>query len=284
MTAFGTSNEPIGDLEPEPLELASWEMTLGELVLEELPSLGADALVRGLDSPSLRLLAGQTHYDSPLDSRDLFVTALGEMGIEELQEADAAWRLIRLTASRIVAGTIDPLTGSEYIWRRSLSVEPNGDLRIFAGISSALDDDGADQRLLAREAAAAAKEFLERASPRRWLRLRADVAREPLEWTDTNRQSHPEVNPSALEISPDLAREVEAWNADFGSTMSGWPKEGGFASTRAAEAFVEAGRVLVSRLQEELGEAFVVEYLPEAIRPPGLKKRPLVKRLRRMRR
>lgn len=70
---------------------------------------------------------------------------------------------------------------------------------------------------------------------------------------------------------------------DFGSTMSGWPKEGGFASTRAAEEFVEAGRVLVSRLQEELGEAFVVEYLPEPIRPPGLKMRPLVKRLRRTR-
>ena len=215
MTAFGRTNEPMSNLEPEPLELASWEMTLGELVLEELPNLGADALVRGLDSPSLRLLAGQTHYDSPLDSRDLFVAALDEMGIEELPEVDAAWRLIRLTAARIVAGTIDPLEGSDYIWRRSLSVEPNGDLRIFAGLASALDDDGADERLLAREIVAAAKEFLERTSPRRWLRLRADVARAPLEWTDTNRQSHPEVKPSALEISPDLAREVEAWNVDF---------------------------------------------------------------------
>src|SRR3954451_22552697 len=111
--------------EPEPLELASWQMALDELVLDQLPNLGADALVRGLDSPSLRLLAGQTHYDSPLDSRDLFVAALDEMGIEEPQESDAAWRLIRLTASRVVAGTIDPLAGSEYIWRRSLSVEPN---------------------------------------------------------------------------------------------------------------------------------------------------------------
>lgn len=270
----------MSNIEPEPLELASWQMALDELVLDELPSLGADALVRGLDSPSLRLLAGQTHYDSPLDSRDLFVAALDEMGVEVLAREDAAWRLIRLTAARIVAGTIDPWEGSDYIWRRSLSVEPNGDLRIFVGLSSAWDDYGADERLLAQEVVAAATEFLGHPAPRRWVRLRADLSREPLEWTDSNRDYHPEVSPADLEISLDLARAVGAWNADFGSTMRGWPKKGGFASARAAEAFVDAGRELVSRLQEELGEAFVVEYLPEPIRPPGVKLRPLVKRLR----
>ncbi|UFS59785.1 hypothetical protein [Subtercola endophyticus] len=71
--------------EDEPLELASWQMIVGILRSEDLPDLATDALVRGVDSPSLRVLAG-ADADDVRESRDLFVDALAELNISILDE------------------------------------------------------------------------------------------------------------------------------------------------------------------------------------------------------
>ncbi len=49
----------------DPLRLALLRLCTGELPAEELPDLAADALVRGIDVPALRELAGAppTEYD-----------------------------------------------------------------------------------------------------------------------------------------------------------------------------------------------------------------------------
>ena len=50
----------------------------------DLPEMATEALVRGIDSPSLRLLAGQPRNDVRY-SADLFLAALDELGIEVLE-------------------------------------------------------------------------------------------------------------------------------------------------------------------------------------------------------
>ena len=40
-----------------------------------------------------------------------------------------------------------------------------------------------------------------------------------------------------------------------------------------AESFVRSGEELVVQLQRELGDLWHVEYMPEPIRPPGLRLR-----------
>lgn len=61
--------------EADPLEVAAWRMAARSLASEDLPEIATEALVRGLDSPALRVLAGQSR-DDVRDSADLFRVAL----------------------------------------------------------------------------------------------------------------------------------------------------------------------------------------------------------------
>ena len=90
-------------------------MAAGRLASEDLPEIAVEALVRGLDSPALRILAGQARSDVR-DSADLFRVALDELGIE-LPDADRArWRLARCTAGDIVTGRIGAVCGANELW------------------------------------------------------------------------------------------------------------------------------------------------------------------------
>jgi hypothetical protein len=68
-------------------------------------------------------------------------------------------------------------------------------------------------------------------------------------------------NPGQVRDSQDLFREA------------GWPGSGGFTSQDHAESVVTRGQLLVVRLAAELGPGYFVEYMPEPIRPPGVKLR-----------
>ena len=82
-----------------------------------------------------------------------------------------------------------------------------------------------------------------------------------------------EVDPEALRLSDGLRSDLAQWKAHCESTLSGWPASGGFGSEHEAERFVAAGRRLVLQLQDELGASYHVEYMPEPIRPPGVRLR-----------
>jgi hypothetical protein len=253
----------------EPLEVAGWRLVTGDLRSEDLPELGTDALVRGLDSPALRLLAGQSPADVR-DSRDLFARALVELGID-LPEYDAAvWSLVRLTARDIVDGTVTPATGANEIWRRGYHrVAERGDLRIFVGLASRLDDHPEDRTAIELDILAGAKELLARPVPRRWIKLMAHVGCSPLTWTGGHEDV--EVDPADLPLRPGLVAHVRGWSAEHSALFDRWPDQGGFASEGHAEDFVGRGRELVDRLQMELGDRYHVKYVPEPIRPPGVK-------------
>lgn len=244
-------------------------MAAGGLRSEDLPGLATDALVRGIDSPALRMLAGQDASDVR-DSADLFRRVLTELNIS-LPDADQArWRLVRMTAQRIVDGRINAAAGASEIWSTGyLYVQDSGDLRIFVGLCSVLDDHPEDRAHIETKIMEAAEELLARPQPRRWIKLMAVAGRSPLSRTLGTDDS--EVDPKDLPISPALIADVERWAEDHHSLLARWPDAGGFHSHEHAREFVERGERLVTRLQTELGSGYCVEYMPEPILPPGMK-------------
>jgi hypothetical protein len=257
-------------MEADPLEVAAWRIAVGGLASDELSEIATEALIRGLDSPALRVLAGQARWDVR-DSSDLFRVALDELGIE-LPDADRAqWRLARRTADDIVTGRMGAARGANELWLAHQKVRDSGDLRIFVGLASTLDDHPDDVERIEADIIAAARELLDRPAPRRWIKLRAVRERSPL--TQTMGFDDIEVDSEALRLSDGLRSDIARWKAQFEDTLSGWPASGGFDSEHDAECFVVAGQRLVTRLQDELGAGYHVEYMPEPIRPPGVKLR-----------
>jgi len=152
--------------EYDPVEVAAWQMAVGRLASERLPELATDALVRGLDSPSLRELAGQSSGDVR-DSADLFRVALRELEFEVPDAETAEWRLARKVATEVTVGTTSPAHGANELWRTYHSVKDNDDLRVFVGLASMLDDSPDDIEEIEADIVAAANEFLMRSEPRR---------------------------------------------------------------------------------------------------------------------
>jgi hypothetical protein len=245
-------------------------MAARSLASEDLPEIATEALVRGLDSPALRILAGQSR-DDVRDSADLFRVALDELGIDPPDADSAQWHLARRTAGDIVAGRIRPARAATELWLAYLKVRDNGDLRVFVGLASMLDDHPEDAEQIEADMVSAARELLARPAPRRWIKLMAVRGRSPL--TQSTGPVDIEVDPETLHISDGLRFDLARWDAYLAAVLSGWPATGGFDSEYDVERFVAAGRQLVSRLQDELGASYHVEYMPEPIRPPGVKLR-----------
>jgi hypothetical protein len=107
---------------------------------ELLPDLAADALVRGLDSPSLRLLAGTRRQDVR-DARDLFLSAVDELGWEPPSKEVALRTLALHWAEQMVSGEMKPHEAASRIWWRVAN--PLGkpdDLIVFVALAVEWDD------------------------------------------------------------------------------------------------------------------------------------------------
>ncbi|QLJ03426.1 hypothetical protein HZZ00_22205 [Streptomyces sp. NEAU-sy36] len=82
-----------------------------------LVRLGLDALLAGVEAPSLPLLAGLARGEYP-QARELFGLVLDELGLLPLAAedlAEARWTAARWWAGRIVACQLDPLHGAKLI-------------------------------------------------------------------------------------------------------------------------------------------------------------------------
>lgn len=119
----------------DPLRQALLRLTVGDLAAEELPDLAADALARGLDSPSLRMLAG-AHRDEYDENRRLFVAAMQELGVGAPPVDAATPELVRFWASELVAGALPPYEGARRIWWRGWETLGRPDeLTVFVGLA-----------------------------------------------------------------------------------------------------------------------------------------------------
>ncbi|MFE7133883.1 hypothetical protein ACFVIM_23810 [Streptomyces sp. NPDC057638] len=79
-----------------------------ELNPEGLPMIAAEALVAGLDTPTLGELAGWPRTADPRDLRELFVQALGEARIPIPDLALARRHALRRLATRFLEGHLTP--------------------------------------------------------------------------------------------------------------------------------------------------------------------------------
>ena len=81
----------------EELRMLAIRQTLGEVVgAHELISTGLDTLLRGVDTPALRALAGLTRHEEP-EAQDLFRAVTDELGLFPSLLADpsaARWELV----------------------------------------------------------------------------------------------------------------------------------------------------------------------------------------------
>lgn len=259
-------------MEVEPLEVAAWELVLDEVRAEELPGLAVDALLRGVDAPTLSALAGQPARDVRT-SRDLFRLVLEELGIELPSHDAAVWNLVRSSARAIVEGSLSVDAGVQRIerWAWPLSIEDSGDLRVFVALADELAEHPEARAELEHHTRIEAEALLQRPRPRVWIKLYASDVGPAL--TRTVGHNSSDLDPKDLAISDDLRDDLAGWSDQHAAVMAGWPDDGGFDSLADAEHFVAVGGELVSRLQHELGPGHQVEYVPEAVRPPGVRLR-----------
>jgi hypothetical protein len=83
---------PLLDLSGDPAARLAATITLwrlGAVRSEEVVDDATDALVAGLDSPTLRLLAGVRRADAPAEVDDLITSVVEELGLPEVELATA---------------------------------------------------------------------------------------------------------------------------------------------------------------------------------------------------
>ncbi|MEU8421903.1 hypothetical protein AB0C15_13605 [Micromonospora sp. NPDC048835] len=142
-------------------------LALDQPVGDDLPMAAAHALTRGVDSPSLRELAGLSKGQSR-EAVDLFLQAMDELGCPVPDESGARLHRMREAAAHIVAGEGDPEDlAHEIYWQACYSGMPElqavGDrfLELYALWGAAADQ--AEEVVAVMKAAA--RSFLRDSSP-----------------------------------------------------------------------------------------------------------------------
>jgi len=146
------------------LEEAAAFWVLGLLPSDECPNVATEALVRGIDSPSLRLLAGELR---PIASEvdPLFERSLVENGIAVPDRQTARAAVARYYAREMLAGSLSPWEGAERIWwdvaNDAYSAPDWERYSSFVGLASGLRDNPQHRTEYEREIVAAAHRLLE---------------------------------------------------------------------------------------------------------------------------
>lgn len=129
------------------LGLSLW--ALGLLDSAGVPDLAVRALENGLDSPSLRRLAGLDRADFE-STRSLFLAALAELGVTPPPPPVAVERVARDVAEGIVGGAIDALEGARFLSAVSREMGPGfHDLDGFVYADSEAEDRPSDREMFA---------------------------------------------------------------------------------------------------------------------------------------
>ena len=97
---------------PTPLtepEVVAARWACGEIYPEKMPGIAADLLESGLDSPSLRRLAGEMHVQRIADVQEIVEKMFRELGVElPPSEAEAKQCTSRQIAREVIAGLRNP--------------------------------------------------------------------------------------------------------------------------------------------------------------------------------
>lgn len=246
-----------------PLHRSAAELVLGHIDSDSIPDIATDALLAGLDTPYLCEAAGSTN-GGRREPEFLFERALNELAIEMPSRSEAMDVLLFDCLVEMANGARDRVETAHWIWRNVYGqIEPEGDLRIFVGLASEHDDHPTEHQLLADAIGEAANEILGRGFLRHWLCLEARIGMLPVR--KTNLEGGTPIDLTSLDVPPALGQRLTSWAYEF-DTAQQRPGRGpsGFGSVSAAEDFVARGENLRAALQNHLGSAWHVEYMPTA--------------------
>ncbi|MFF4393944.1 hypothetical protein ACFY0G_45760 [Streptomyces sp. NPDC001552] len=134
---------------------------------DRLIQTGLDALVAGVESPSLAMLAGFLRAEEP-EAPALFDQVLEELGLVFQPPTDpraAKWAMAHWVAGQIADGTLAPATGTHIIWADiAYDLGYPDDLEPLVSCALSWDDCqeswGVPFEELNKEAVEAAKQFL----------------------------------------------------------------------------------------------------------------------------
>jgi len=123
------------------LRSAQMLWTLGLLEPSDLPEVATKSLVAGLDTPSLRILAGSDGEES-LTLNKLFEQVLSEGGLSPLTRAEAARRYAAVISGCILRGDVTTIEGARIIGTAARRVDDRKfhDLDPFIYCESEYDD------------------------------------------------------------------------------------------------------------------------------------------------
>jgi hypothetical protein len=123
----------------QPLRMAAIYERLGQHVgSDQLIKIALDAVLAGIDSPALVLLAGLGRKEEP-EAHELLALACDELGLAPTLLSDPAvarWELIRWLSELIVAGELAPEDGARLIWQSWLDFWPYSNYPPYSGHSS----------------------------------------------------------------------------------------------------------------------------------------------------
>ncbi len=103
-------------------ELAAY--AAGDRKTDQLPDIAMAALEEGLDTPSLRILAGMSKSDNPFEIEKYFKQMLEELHIQLPDDRQAAIDYAVLITDRILLGDEDVITGARGIFYTALGEYP----------------------------------------------------------------------------------------------------------------------------------------------------------------
>jgi len=136
-------------------------LVLGMQPPEELPLIATNALVEGIDSESLRELAGTLPIQYQ-NARDLFLSAMSELNITIPSEQQARWSAVRHWAIDMVEGRLDPRAASGLIhWDGWNELDQPKSLTVFVALEDEWDEDEARRPEIEQTMMEAAKDFLD---------------------------------------------------------------------------------------------------------------------------
>ena len=147
--------------EPITLSDAASLMSLDVLLSEQVPGIATLALEEGLDSRTIRRLAGVTPRERISLVGELRV-ALAEVGVEIPEPRRAAELLARSVSAAILSGRVDPMEAARFL--SSLSIKVPGHAHVlgpFIHADSEFEDRPAERDLFEKMVRSAAAEIVE---------------------------------------------------------------------------------------------------------------------------
>jgi hypothetical protein len=143
------------------LRLLAAKALLDFVGTEGMQAEATNLLVRGMDSPSIRHLAGMSTADND-EVRAVFRTVLRELGIDSPSPREAVILVATEVASRITTGVMSPYDGAKEIWniavRLPLEHFPEFDAFVYA--ASEWEERPEDEMVFAEGIVAAARDLV----------------------------------------------------------------------------------------------------------------------------